>query len=129
MQKFVASVMLAFSAVTTSYAAIAEPASLAGAWSGGGTVTFGTGNSEHARCRAVYSPVSKNSYSVSATCATASGKVSQSATVHGNGSRFSGSFYNAEWDASGSISVSVNGRSQTVRLSGTKGSAVLSLSR
>lgn len=109
--------------------AIAADRGLAGAWSGGGTVTFGGGSAERARCRAVFTPVSKTAYSVSATCATPSGKVSQSATVRGSGSSYRGTFYNADYDTSGSISISYSGNSQTVRLNGTKASAVLSLHR
>lgn len=115
--------------VLASGAAHSEPGSLAGSWSGGGTVTFGTGNKERARCRATYSPSGKTSYEVSATCATQSGSVSQQAVVRGRGSNYRGTFYNPDFDASGSISITVSGRSQTVRLTSTKGSALLRLSR
>jgi hypothetical protein len=115
--------------VLASSASFAEPGGLAGSWTGGGTVTFGSGNPERARCRATFSPSGASSYDVSATCATQSGSVSQQAVVHGSGNRYRGTFYNAEWDASGTISIAVSGRSQTVRLTGTKGNAVLTLRR
>ena len=47
--------------------------SLEGSWSGGGTVSFASGARERASCRARYSRAGKNSYTVNATCATASG--------------------------------------------------------
>lgn len=113
-------------------AGIAAPASaadLAGSWKGGGTVTFNGGSQEQARCRATFSPSGKSAYDVSATCATQSGTVSQTAFVRGTGSNFRGTFYNPEFDTSGKITIAVNGRSQVVRLTSSKGSAVIRLSR
>lgn len=107
----------------------ADSPGLAGSWKGGGTVTFSSGSSERARCRATFSPSGKSAYDVSATCATQSGTVSQTAFVRGSGSSYRGTFYNPEFDASGRISISVSGRSQVVRLTSSKGSAVIRLSR
>ncbi len=108
----------------------AEP-NLEGAWSGGGEVAFAaTGSRERARCRAHYQRRSKDSYAMQATCATASGKAAQTATVHRVGeNRFRGNFHNAEYDISGTIFVVVNGNSQSVRLTSSSGSALLRLSR
>jgi hypothetical protein len=107
----------------------ASAADLAGSWKGGGTVTFSSGSSERARCRATFNPSGKSAYDVSATCATQSGTVSQTAFVRGSGSSYRGTFYNPEFDTSGKISISVSGNSQTVRLTSNKGSAVIRLSR
>ncbi|MFN3625939.1 MAG: hypothetical protein ACK4TP_18025 [Hyphomicrobium sp.] len=104
--------------------------SLSGSWSGGGWVSFASGTKERARCRARYSPAGGKSYELSATCATASGKASQSATVYEvSPNRFRGSFYNSDYNVSGSIRVVLRGNSQSVTLSGDSGSASLSLSR
>ena len=54
---------------------------LAGSWSGGGWVSFASGSKERARCHAHYSRHSETSYTLSAICATASGKASQTATL------------------------------------------------
>ena len=110
-------------------AARADPGELAGVWSGGGSVTFGSGVKERAKCRASYSQRSKSSYTVNAQCATQSGSVSQTASVRGGGNSYQGSFYNAQFDASGTIYIVVRGRNQTVRLISNKGSALLRLSR
>ena len=108
----------------------AAPAGLAGSWSGGGWVSFASGNKEKARCHANYSRQSETSYTMSATCATASGKASQTATLHKVGANsFSGGFQNSEYNISGNIYVVVHGNSQSVRLSGGGASASLSLSR
>ena len=65
-----------------------------------------------------------------ATCATASGKASQTATVYKvSGSAYRGSFVNSQYNVRGSIRVVVHGKSQSVSLSGDGASAQLSLSR
>jgi len=104
-------------------------ASLSGSWSGGGWVSFASGNRERARCHAHYSGGGA-SYTLSATCATASGKASQTATIYrvGGGS-YKGSFVNSEYNVRGSIRVTVHGKTQSVSLSGDGASAQLSLSR
>jgi hypothetical protein len=105
-------------------------ASLEGSWSGGGSVTFASGAREQARCRAHYRRAGSNSYSVNATCATASGRAVQTATVRQVGeNRYSGSFYNSEYSISGVMHVVVRGSSQTVRLLSDSASAVINLSR
>ena len=107
----------------------AEP-NLEGAWSGGGEVAFATGSRERARCRAHYSRRSKDSYAMQATCATASGRAAQTATLRRVGeNRFRGNFHNAEYDISGTVFVVVNGNSQSVRLTSSSGSALLRLTR
>ena len=108
---------------------LAAAADLSGSWKGGGTVQFSSGSSETARCRATFSPSGKSAYDVSATCATQSGTVSQTAFIRGSGNSFRGTFYNPEFDTSGRISISVSGGSQVVRLTSSKGSAVIRLSR
>jgi hypothetical protein len=107
----------------------AEPGGLSGSWSGGGWVSFASGSKERARCHARYSG-GGGSYTVSATCATASGKASQTATVYKvGGSSYKGSFVNSEYNVRGSIRVVVRGNSQSVSLSGDGTSAQLNLSR
>jgi len=102
---------------------------LSGSWSGGGWVSFASGSKERARCNARYSG-GGGSYKVTATCATSSGKASQTATVYKvGGNSYRGSFHNAEYNVRGTIRVVVRGKSQTVHLSGDGTSASLSLSR
>jgi len=105
-------------------------ANLEGSWSGGGSVSFASGARERARCRAHYHRAGANSYTVNATCATASGRAEQTATLRRVGeNRYSGSFYNSEYSISGVIHVVVRGASQTVRLFSDSGSAIFNLSR
>jgi hypothetical protein len=82
------------------------------------------------RCRAHYSRAGSNSYTVNATCATASGRAAQTARVRKVGENsYSGSFYNSEYSISGVMHIVVHGTSQTVRLTGDSASGVINLSR
>jgi hypothetical protein len=108
----------------------AEPADIAGAWSGGGKVRFSTGNTESARCRATFRRRGTNNYTMVAVCATASARAEQTATLtRSGGNRYSGEFNNAEFGISGAISITVNGGSMSVSLNGGGASAQLNLSR
>ncbi len=100
---------------------------LSGSWSGGGIVTYASGQRERARCHAHYSD-GGSFVSVSATCATSSGSVSQSANLRRVGANsYAGSFFNSEYNTTGSIRVTVRGNSQSVSLRSSSGSADLSL--
>jgi hypothetical protein len=110
--------------------AAAQSASLAGSWNGGGNIRFGSGKSERARCRASFSKRGADSYSMSAVCASASGRAAQTAQLTRSGAnRYSGNFQNAEYGISGSISLTVNGNSMNASLSGGGGSASFNLNR
>jgi hypothetical protein len=110
--------------------AIAQAPSLDGSWSGSGQVRFASGDRESARCRAQYSRMSAGSYALRATCATGSGRASQTATLrYVGGNRYEGTFYNSEYDVRGTIHVAVGGNRQTVRLSSDAGSASFELRR
>jgi hypothetical protein len=109
--------------------AFADSRDIAGSWKGGGTWTYASGAKESARCRATFKPSGKSAYDISATCATQSGTVSQTGFVRGTGSSYRGTFYNPEFDTSGKISISVSGSSQVVRLTSTKGTGIIRLSR
>ena len=105
--------------------------SLEGSWSGGGSVTFFTsGASEQARCRARYSRLSGERYALSATCATASARASQTATLRKiSDNTYRGSFHNSEYDVKGTIYVVVRGNSQSVTLTSAQGGGKFQLSR
>jgi hypothetical protein len=108
----------------------AEPGSLEGSWSGGGTVRFPSGESERARCRANFRKRGGSSFAMTAVCATASVRVQQSAQVARTGpNRYAGDFHNAEYGVSGSIHITVHGSSLSASLNGGGSSAHLSLGR
>jgi len=103
---------------------------LAGLWTGGGTVTYASGDRERARCRIHYAPRGGTRIAATATCATPSGSVSQTAVLAKTGEgRYSGRFHNEQFSVSGTIEVIVKGSSQLVRLFSSSGSALLTLSR
>jgi hypothetical protein len=108
----------------------AQPAGLEGSWSGGGVVSFASGAREQARCRAHYSRRASATFILRATCATASGRATQTASLRKVGSNsYQGNFYNSEYSISGTIYVVVRGNRQSVKLSSSAGSASLQLSR
>jgi hypothetical protein len=114
---------------TIAAPSVADPG-LTGSWSGGGWVSFSTGSKEKARCRATYSRAGQKSYKLHATCATSSGKASQTATVYQvSAGRYRGSFHNSDYNVRGTIRVVVSGGSQKVSLAGDGASASLSLRR
>src|SRR5262245_49547282 len=69
------------SVAATGQPAKKRSAGLEGSWSGGGTVSYASGSTERARCRAHYRRAGSTSYTVNAICATASGRASQTASV------------------------------------------------
>ncbi len=106
-----------------------EPAALAGTWSGGGVVEYITGSRERARCQANYSAGS-STVSINATCATPSGSISQYARLRKIGANsYAGTFFNSQYNTSGSIHVVVHGNNQSVSIASGSGSAALSLRR
>lgn len=110
--------------------AVAQTAGLEGSWRGGGSVSFASGQRERAQCRARYRRASGNSYTLTATCATASGRATQTAVVRQvGGNSYQGTFHNSEYNVSGTIFITVAGNRQTVRLTGDAGSASLDLRR
>lgn len=61
-------------------------------------------------------------------CATPSGRAAQTATLRRvTDNSYEGRFYNKEYDISGRITVFVNGKNQTVRLTSANASANIHL--
>lgn len=116
--------------VLTPPEAVGQGASLEGSWSGGGQIVFPSGEKEQARCRANFRRQGGNSFDMSATCATASVKVQQSAEVtRVSGDRYRGEFQNQEYGISGSIRITISGNTLSASLNGGGGSAEFSLRR
>lgn len=115
---------LLFLVLTTFGSALAaEPANLAGSWSGGGLVRYPSGAKETARCHATFKQRSSSSYGMLARCATAAGSVEQTAALRQVApNHFAGSFKDSDYGVSGSISITVSGSSLDASLSGNNGS-------
>lgn len=106
----------------------ADFASLTGSWSGSGSISFSSGSKEKARCRARFAKTGASSYAMSATCATPSAKVDQSATLYKAGANsYRGTFFNQQYNTGGTIRITISGRTQSVRLNGEAGSAFFKL--
>ena len=110
--------------------ALAQSSSLSGSWSGGGLVTFPSGDRERASCRATFRSQGGGSFSMYAVCATSSARVVQTANLSNTGGNtYSGSFFNTEHGVSGAISIRVTGNRLSASLQGGGGSARISLRR
>ena len=122
--------LLLITGLAASDRVLAQSAALEGSWRGGGSVAFASGQRERAECRANYQRASGTSYTVTATCATPSGRATQTATVRQVGrNAYQGQFHNSEYNISGTIFVSVGGNRQSVRLTSDSGSASFELRR
>ena len=112
-------------------AAHAKSTSIIGSWSGSGVTKGNSGKQGTARCDMVYRKGSGSSYSMEATCTVSSiGLVSQTASVKKVGAnRYSGKFHNFQHNVSGSISVVLRGKSQSVTMSSPRGRATVKLAK
>ncbi len=114
--------------IATAPSAQQQP-TLAGTWSGGGTVTLKSGDVEKVRCRATFSP-SGNGASMSASCANATAKVTQTAELtRVSPTRYIGEFHNSEYNITGSIRITLSGNTLNASLSGGGGSASMNMNR
>ncbi|RUO99539.1 hypothetical protein [Hyphomicrobium sp.] len=109
-------------------AARAESAMLVGTWVGNGNINFSSGSKESARCRAHFAKTGERSYEMSASCATPSAKVDQTAQLTKVGANsYVGSFFNQQYNTGGSIKVTISGSTGSVSLAGEAGTAFFRL--
>jgi hypothetical protein len=103
---------------------------LSGAWSGSGSVTFPSGDTEKARCKVQFHKEGGKSYGMQAVCASSSARVQQTASLEQVGpNKYSGTFVNPDFNVTGTIHVIVSGASISASLAGGGGSAHFNLSR
>lgn len=120
--------VLAAAIAMTSPASAAE--GLSGSWSGNGAVQLPSGDTEKARCKATFHKAGSKSYSMNAVCASSSSRIAQSASLEQvSANRFSGDFTNAEYNVSGTITITLSGDSLSANLNGGGASAHFNLSR
>jgi hypothetical protein len=128
-RSFLRAALVGGAIITASTAASAQQASIAGSWSGGGTMVLKSGNAEKVRCRATFTQ-SGNGASMTATCANATSRVTQTADLtRVSAGRYIGDFVNAEYGISGSIRITLTCNSLSAALSGGGGSASINLNR
>ncbi len=108
----------------------ASAQSIIGSWNGNGTIVYPSGEQERARCRATFQNAGGGGVSMRAVCATASVRVTQTASLAKlTSNTFSGEFYNTEYNLSGSIRVRIQGNRLNASLNGGGGSAHFSMNR
>ncbi len=121
--------LFAFAAVLIVADTPAKAESLAGRWSGGGQVHY-SHTSERAKCNATFTRASGTLYRMTASCATPSGRVEQTATLNRVGKNaYAGVFHNSQYNVSGSIHVRLSGNTQQVQLRGNVGGGTFKLRR
>lgn len=121
--------VMAIAIISTNGAASADPAGLAGTWSGGGTMVSSSGNAEKVRCRATFRQIG-NGATMRATCANATSRIVQTADLtRVSASRYIGDFTNAEFGITGSIRITLSGNSLSAALAGGGGTASINLNR
>jgi hypothetical protein len=113
----------------TAQAAPAGPfANLAGAWSGGGTLTMANGETERLRCRATYNVGNGGSdLRLSLKCASQSYNFDLGSAVIAQGGRISGTWSESSRNAGGTISGRATADHVEAAASGQSFSANLSL--
>ena len=110
--------------------AATQAGELSGTWRGSGWVYPKASNKERVKCRVTYRPQSAKVVSVKAICATASAKIIQTGELlKVRKGLYVGDFYNAQFDISGRIRMTMSGRRQSVTFSGAQGRGSLTLRR
>ena len=99
-----ATLLVATSSSSTSYAQAGPFAGLAGNWSGGGTITLDDGSSERIRCRATYAVgAGGNGLNQTLTCASDSYKFNFTSNVVAQGGVLSGTWSESSRGVSGNL--------------------------
>ena len=112
-------------------ASAASAASIVGSWSGRGTVRLTSGQVEPVSCRVSYEKGDSagKTFTADATCATTAGTF----VLYGRISKRAPSIYRGslfgDQGASGKLTISVRGNSQSVSVSSEKGTGSLKLRR
>lgn len=108
----------------------ASAASIAGSWSGRGTIRLTSGQVEPVSCSMSYEKSTGRTYVISARCSTTAGVFEQSGrVVQISSNRYTGRLYSDQYAVSGDLRISVSGSSQTVHISSPKGSGSLKLKK
>ena len=105
----------------------AAPASIAGSWSGTGTVGY-RGSVDKVRCHARFTKTSAKSYAVSSVCTTANGRYETTGNVTSTrGGRYRGTVTSGK--VSGRVVLFNRGTHLSVSVTSRRGSAQISLTR
>jgi hypothetical protein len=105
-------------AMPASSASAAEAfGALNGSWSGSGSASFASGETEKLRCTARYSG-GGNSLSIGLKCASASAQINLTGSLDASGNKVSGDWSENSYGLSGDAHGSTNGGSVRLKISG-----------
>lgn len=90
---------------------------LSGSWSGSGSASFASGETEKLRCTARYSG-GGNSLSLGLKCASASAQINLTGSLDASGNKVSGDWSENSYGLSGDVHGSTNGGSVRLKISG-----------
>ncbi len=120
--------ILAFSAIAGVSGV--QAASINGSWRGEGIVKLPSGDTERVRCRISYEESTGRTFLLHVSCAHTNGIFEQSGRiVQISADRYTGRLYSQQYGVTGQVSISVNGRQQTITARSPKGSATVNLTR
>ncbi len=111
-------------------ASLASAASIAGSWSGRGTIRMVSGQLEPVSCSVRYEKSTGRTFLLHARCSTTAGVFEQSGrVVQRSSGKYSGRLYSDQYAVSGDLNISLSGSSQVVRISSPKGTGSLRLKK
>jgi hypothetical protein len=114
----IAAAALAILAMPAPSASAAEAfGALNGSWSGSGSASFASGETEKLRCTARYSG-GGNNLSIGLKCASASAQINLTGSLDASGNKVSGDWSENSYGLSGDAHGSTNGGSVRLKISG-----------
>jgi len=126
--RIISAAVLALALGLPTTASLASAASIAGSWSGRGTIRLTSGQVEPVSCSLRYEKSSGRTFLIHARCSTTAGVFEQSGrVVQRSSSKYSGRLYSDQYAVSGDLNISLSGSRQTVRVSSPNGSGTLKL--
>lgn len=118
--------------LTTALASplLAQSIGIEGYWRGIGFVKPTDGQREKIHCRVTFNRKSTNTYGVQAKCASQGTNITQTGTLQRTGrNRYSGTFYNSDYNVSGRIQTRQRGNRQNVTFRSETGFGQITLFR
>ena len=111
-----------------SWAAFAEPMSdLAGFWSGNGSVTLASGNTERVKCQVFYKADNNSQLRQTMRCASADYTINATAELQVKGGQVTGSWEEKTYAAKGEVTGRYSGESFALMIKGASFSATMNV--
>jgi hypothetical protein len=129
MNRFARVAAIALTTIVCSWVALADPiADLSGFWSGSGSVTLTSGNTERVKCQVFYK-ASEGNTQIRQTmrCASTDYAINSLAELRVKGSQVTGSWEEKTYSAKGEVTGRFNGESFALTIQGANFSAAMNV--